>query len=140
MAAAPEFHLPLAAADLLRDGGPGRYVVREVLPARELPPALAGKMSPHPRPGRGRSCRRLTAVPPPVSVFSRSFPGRVPCAGRAGRAGALRLRVQRAAVSTGQAGDGPLSGRSVLAALTPCVCPAATSEPWARLSRRTPWS
>ncbi|NXW72859.1 CND1 protein, partial [Hirundo rustica] len=42
MAAAPEFHLPLAPADLLRDGGPGRYVVREVLPARELPPALAG--------------------------------------------------------------------------------------------------
>ncbi|XP_063250321.1 condensin complex subunit 1 isoform X2 [Prinia subflava] len=41
MAAAPEFHLPLAPADLLRDGGPGRYVVREVLPARELPPALA---------------------------------------------------------------------------------------------------
>ncbi|NXM80835.1 CND1 protein, partial [Oenanthe oenanthe] len=41
MAAAPEFHLPLAPADLLRDGGPGRYVVQEVLPARELPPALA---------------------------------------------------------------------------------------------------
>ncbi|XP_062369276.1 condensin complex subunit 1 [Cinclus cinclus] len=41
MAAAPEFHLPLAPADLLRDGGPGRYVVREVLPARELPPALS---------------------------------------------------------------------------------------------------
>uniref|UniRef100_A0A8C3R1V1 Condensin complex subunit 1 n=1 Tax=Cyanoderma ruficeps TaxID=181631 RepID=A0A8C3R1V1_9PASS len=41
MAAAPEFHLPLAPADLLRDGGPGRYVVREVLLVRELPPALA---------------------------------------------------------------------------------------------------
>ncbi|NXE95196.1 CND1 protein, partial [Menura novaehollandiae] len=41
MAAAPEFHLPLAPADLLRDGGPGRYVVQEVLPARELPSALA---------------------------------------------------------------------------------------------------
>ncbi|NXY35259.1 CND1 protein, partial [Pomatorhinus ruficollis] len=41
MAAAPEFHLPLAPADLLRDGGPGRYVVREVLLASELPPALA---------------------------------------------------------------------------------------------------
>ncbi|NXD43951.1 CND1 protein, partial [Copsychus sechellarum] len=41
MAAAPEFHLPLAPADLLRDGGPGRYVVQEVLPVRELPPALA---------------------------------------------------------------------------------------------------
>ncbi|XP_066197267.1 condensin complex subunit 1 isoform X1 [Sylvia atricapilla] len=41
MAAAPEFHLPLAPADLLQDGGPGRYVVREVLLARELPPALA---------------------------------------------------------------------------------------------------
>uniref|UniRef100_A0A8C3U3B1 Condensin complex subunit 1 n=1 Tax=Catharus ustulatus TaxID=91951 RepID=A0A8C3U3B1_CATUS len=40
MAAAPEFHLPLAPADLLRDGGPGRYVVQEVLPPRELPPAL----------------------------------------------------------------------------------------------------
>ncbi|XP_058681359.1 condensin complex subunit 1 [Ammospiza caudacuta] len=41
MAAAPEFHLPLAAADLLRDGGPGRYVVQEVLAVRDLPPALA---------------------------------------------------------------------------------------------------
>ncbi|KAF4804884.1 Condensin complex subunit 1 [Turdus rufiventris] len=41
MAAAPEFHLPLAPADLLRDGGPGRYVVQEVLSPRELPPALA---------------------------------------------------------------------------------------------------
>ncbi|KAM6212507.1 condensin complex subunit 1 isoform 1-T1 [Sarcoramphus papa] len=40
MAAAWEFHLPLVPADLLRDGGPGRYVVQEVLPARELPPAL----------------------------------------------------------------------------------------------------
>ncbi|NXO68957.1 CND1 protein, partial [Phainopepla nitens] len=41
MVAAPEFHLPLSAADLLQDGGPGRYVVQEVLPARELQPALA---------------------------------------------------------------------------------------------------
>ncbi|NWW01229.1 CND1 protein, partial [Oreocharis arfaki] len=41
MAAVPEFHLPLAPADLLRDGGPGRYVVQEVLSVRELPPALA---------------------------------------------------------------------------------------------------
>ncbi|NXB89314.1 CND1 protein, partial [Vidua chalybeata] len=41
MAAAPEFHLPLAPADLLRDGGPGRYVVQEVLSVHELPPALA---------------------------------------------------------------------------------------------------
>ncbi|NWX48972.1 CND1 protein, partial [Steatornis caripensis] len=40
MAAAWEFQLPLAPADLLRDGGPGRYVVQEVLPAGELPPAL----------------------------------------------------------------------------------------------------
>ncbi|XP_075367420.1 condensin complex subunit 1 isoform X1 [Mycteria americana] len=40
MALAWEFHLPLAPADLLRDGGPGRYVVQAVLPARELPPAL----------------------------------------------------------------------------------------------------
>ncbi|KAM6098806.1 condensin complex subunit 1 isoform 1-T1 [Theristicus caerulescens] len=40
MAAAWEFQLPLAPADLLRDGGPGHYVVQEVLPARELPPAL----------------------------------------------------------------------------------------------------
>ncbi|KAM6321256.1 condensin complex subunit 1 [Aegotheles albertisi] len=36
-----EFRLPLEAADLLRDGGDGRYVVEEVLPARQLPPALA---------------------------------------------------------------------------------------------------
>ncbi|KAM7131081.1 condensin complex subunit 1 isoform 1-T1 [Ciconia maguari] len=40
MALAWEFHLPLAPADLLRDGGPGRYVVQVVLPVRELPPAL----------------------------------------------------------------------------------------------------
>ena len=52
MAAAWEFHLPLVPADLLRDGGPGRYVVQEVLPARELPPALTGKAPPsHPTPG-----------------------------------------------------------------------------------------
>ncbi|XP_039415961.1 condensin complex subunit 1 isoform X1 [Corvus cornix cornix] len=41
MAAVPEFHLPLAPADLLRDGGPGRYMVQEVLSTGELPPALA---------------------------------------------------------------------------------------------------
>ncbi|NXF08403.1 CND1 protein, partial [Smithornis capensis] len=41
MAGAREFHLPLAPADLLRDGGHGHYVVQEVLSARELPPALA---------------------------------------------------------------------------------------------------
>ncbi|TRZ15379.1 hypothetical protein HGM15179_011761 [Zosterops borbonicus] len=41
MAAAPEFHLPLAPADLLRDSGPGRYTVRDVLLVSELPPALA---------------------------------------------------------------------------------------------------
>ncbi|XP_075620114.1 condensin complex subunit 1 isoform X1 [Balearica regulorum gibbericeps] len=40
MAAPWEFHLPFAPADLLRDGGPGRYVVQEVLPACELPHAL----------------------------------------------------------------------------------------------------
>ncbi|XP_063209038.1 condensin complex subunit 1 isoform X1 [Chroicocephalus ridibundus] len=40
MAVAWEFHLPFAPADLLRDGGPGRYVVQEVLPVRDLPPAL----------------------------------------------------------------------------------------------------
>lgn len=65
----PEFHLPLAAADLLRDGGPGRYVVQEVLAARDLPPALAGKLSARPLPGRARSCRRLTGIPPPLSVL-----------------------------------------------------------------------
>ncbi|NXY14960.1 CND1 protein, partial [Atrichornis clamosus] len=41
MAAVPEFHLPLVPADLLRDGGPGHYVVQEVLSVRELPSALA---------------------------------------------------------------------------------------------------
>ncbi|NXW05817.1 CND1 protein, partial [Fregetta grallaria] len=40
MAATWEFHLPLAPDDLLQNGGPGRYAVQEVLPARELPPAL----------------------------------------------------------------------------------------------------
>ncbi|XP_067998128.1 condensin complex subunit 1 [Melanerpes formicivorus] len=40
MAAAWEFHLPLAPADLLRAGGYGRYVVQEVLPVRELPSAI----------------------------------------------------------------------------------------------------
>ncbi|NXD85150.1 CND1 protein, partial [Halcyon senegalensis] len=40
-AAAWEFHLPLVPADLLQDGGPGRYVVQEVLLVHELPPALA---------------------------------------------------------------------------------------------------
>ncbi|NXK07890.1 CND1 protein, partial [Herpetotheres cachinnans] len=38
--AAWEFYLPLNPADLLRDGGPGRYVVQRVLPVSELPPAL----------------------------------------------------------------------------------------------------
>lgn len=71
MAAVPEFHLPLAPADLLRDDGPGRYVVQEVLSAQELPPALAGKVSPHPPPGRARSCRRFTAIP---LVSLRVFP------------------------------------------------------------------
>ncbi|XP_075564505.1 condensin complex subunit 1 [Pelecanus crispus] len=40
MAATWEFHLPLDPTDLLRESGPGCYVVQEVLPARELPPAL----------------------------------------------------------------------------------------------------
>ncbi|KAM6309776.1 condensin complex subunit 1 [Podargus strigoides] len=40
MAAAWEFHLPLVPADLLRHSGSGRYVVRQVLSARELRPAL----------------------------------------------------------------------------------------------------
>ncbi|XP_064500638.1 condensin complex subunit 1 isoform X2 [Pseudopipra pipra] len=39
--AAPQFQLPLSPADLLRDNGRGDYVVQEVLPIRELPPALA---------------------------------------------------------------------------------------------------
>lgn len=39
-----------------------------------------------------------------------------------------------------RAGTGRRGGRSLLAALTPCVCPAATSEPWVWLSRRTLWS
>ncbi|NWR65294.1 CND1 protein, partial [Bucorvus abyssinicus] len=40
MAVAWEFHVPVVPADLLRVSQPGRYVVQEVLPARELPPAL----------------------------------------------------------------------------------------------------
>ncbi|XP_025960649.2 condensin complex subunit 1 isoform X1 [Dromaius novaehollandiae] len=36
-----EFHLPLSPGDLLRGGGPGRYAVQEVLPARELAAPLA---------------------------------------------------------------------------------------------------
>ncbi|NWI24881.1 CND1 protein, partial [Sula dactylatra] len=40
-AASWEFHLPLVLADLLRDRGPGCYVVQEVLPVPEIPPALA---------------------------------------------------------------------------------------------------
>ncbi|XP_074013435.1 condensin complex subunit 1 [Numenius arquata] len=40
MASSWEFHLPFAPADLLQDGGPGRYMVQEVLTVRELPPAL----------------------------------------------------------------------------------------------------
>lgn len=69
MAAVREFCLPFSPADLLRDCGPGRYVVQEVLPARELPPALTGKAppphththiyTPH---GLARFYRRLTAV------------------------------------------------------------------------------
>ncbi|NXI35166.1 CND1 protein, partial [Galbula dea] len=35
-----EFCLPLVPSDLLRCGGHGRYVVEEVLPARQVPPAL----------------------------------------------------------------------------------------------------
>lgn len=63
MEAAWEFHLPLAPADLLRDGDPGRYVVQEVLPVRELPPALVGKgLPPCTPPGLVRSYRWLTAV------------------------------------------------------------------------------
>ncbi|KAM6290268.1 condensin complex subunit 1 [Porphyrio hochstetteri] len=41
MAAVREFCLPFAPAELLRDDGSGRYVVQEVLPVCELPPALA---------------------------------------------------------------------------------------------------
>ncbi|KAM9300116.1 condensin complex subunit 1 [Morus bassanus] len=40
-AASWEFHLPLVPADLLRDSGPGCYVVQEVLPVPEIPSALA---------------------------------------------------------------------------------------------------
>ncbi|XP_047907518.2 condensin complex subunit 1 [Anser cygnoides] len=40
MAAPFDFQLPLVADDLLRGGGVGRYVVQDVLSARELPPAL----------------------------------------------------------------------------------------------------
>ncbi|XP_054242817.1 condensin complex subunit 1 [Indicator indicator] len=40
MAAAWEFQLPLAPGDLLRCGGYGRYVVQDVLPVRELSPAI----------------------------------------------------------------------------------------------------
>ncbi|XP_050189100.1 condensin complex subunit 1 isoform X2 [Myiozetetes cayanensis] len=40
-AAAPQFQVPLALADLLRDDGRGHYVVQEVLPVHELPPSLA---------------------------------------------------------------------------------------------------
>ncbi|XP_030902731.2 condensin complex subunit 1 isoform X2 [Melopsittacus undulatus] len=35
-----EFHLPLVPADLLRASKPGQYSVQEVLPVRDLPPAL----------------------------------------------------------------------------------------------------
>ncbi|XP_061861785.1 condensin complex subunit 1 [Colius striatus] len=35
-----EFHLPLTHSDLLRNSGPGRYVVQEVMSIRELQPAL----------------------------------------------------------------------------------------------------
>ncbi|NWU98702.1 CND1 protein, partial [Upupa epops] len=40
-AAGCDFCLPSALADLLKDGGPGRYRVREVLPVRELSSALS---------------------------------------------------------------------------------------------------
>ncbi|NWT03132.1 CND1 protein, partial [Mionectes macconnelli] len=40
-AAGPQFQLPVAPADLLRDDGGGHYVVQEVLPVRELPTSLA---------------------------------------------------------------------------------------------------
>ncbi|KAM9565485.1 condensin complex subunit 1 isoform 2-T2 [Guaruba guarouba] len=40
MVAVPEFRLPLVPADLLREGGPAQYTVQEVLPVRDLPPAL----------------------------------------------------------------------------------------------------
>uniref|UniRef100_A0A8B9GF54 Condensin complex subunit 1 n=1 Tax=Amazona collaria TaxID=241587 RepID=A0A8B9GF54_9PSIT len=36
----PEFRLPLLPADLLRESSPGQYTVQEVLPVRDLPPAL----------------------------------------------------------------------------------------------------
>ncbi|KAM4684127.1 condensin complex subunit 1 isoform 2-T2 [Amazona ochrocephala] len=36
----PEFRLPLVPADLLRESSPGQYTVQEVLPVRDLPPAL----------------------------------------------------------------------------------------------------
>ncbi|NXK71392.1 CND1 protein, partial [Amazona guildingii] len=35
-----EFRLPLVPADLLRESSPGQYTVQEVLPVRDLPPAL----------------------------------------------------------------------------------------------------
>ncbi|XP_065532366.1 condensin complex subunit 1 isoform X3 [Lathamus discolor] len=40
MVAVLEFHLPLVPADLLRESSPGQYAVQEVLPVRDLPPAL----------------------------------------------------------------------------------------------------
>ncbi|XP_062489144.1 condensin complex subunit 1 isoform X2 [Pezoporus occidentalis] len=40
MGAVREFHLPLVPADLLRESSPGQYTVQEVLPVRDLPPAL----------------------------------------------------------------------------------------------------
>lgn len=79
-AAAWEFHLPLVPSDLLRDSGPGRYVVQDILPARELPPALTGKARPYaPRtPLWARSRYRLTAAtacvfPRPSPCFSAAF-------------------------------------------------------------------
>lgn len=180
MAAAWEFNLPLTPADLLRDGGPGHYVVQEVLTIRELPPALTGMRSPLPAPrpgplpppahGRDRMCPRVVfptprrPVPPspPLSVFSRSFPDRLPGAGRAGSAAALRLRLQLAPVSTGRRARSwghrerrgwrrvaERLGRSgahaspwwrLPAALTHYACPAATSKLWGLLSGRMPWS
>lgn len=73
MAAVPEFHLPLAPADLLRDGGPGRYVVQEVLSPRELPPALAGKVSHTPFPLGSGPAAGSQPSPRPSPCFAAAF-------------------------------------------------------------------
>lgn len=46
MVAVLEFRLPLAPADLLQESSPGQYAVQEVLPVRDLPPALTGVRPP----------------------------------------------------------------------------------------------